>query len=181
MLVNADMKKEIIATTALAGIGIAALALAARNEPLETVDHLELDKYMGIWYEIASFPKCSQKDCTCTTVEYSLRDDGKIAVKNSCMVDGKPKITEGKASITNKKTNARLNVQFSWPFSGRHWIIALAADYSYAAVGHPNRKYLVILGRKPVMDSMTYNHLVLVAAGKGFDIRNLVKTTHETV
>ena len=173
------MKKEIIATTALAGIGIAALALAARNEALETVDNVELEKYMGKWYEIASFPQCAEKGCTGTTTEYSLRDDGEIIIKNSCLMDGKLKITEVKASIANKKTNARLDVQFSWPFSGKHWIIALAADYSYAAVGHPNRKYLVILGRKPVMDSMTYNHLVLVAAGKGFDIRKLVKTVQE--
>jgi len=49
-------------------------------------------------------------------------------------------------------------------------------DYSYAVVGHPNRKYLWILNRKPAMDSMTYNHLVLVAASRGFDIRKLVKT-----
>jgi apolipoprotein D and lipocalin family protein len=175
------MKKEIIATTALAGIGIAAAAItfASRNEPLETVAHVELDKYLGKWYEIAAFPQNFEKGCTNATAEYSLRDDGLIAIKNSCLVDGKPRIAEGKARVTDKKTNARLEVQFTWLPNGKYWIIALAPDYSYAVVGHPNRKYLWILGRKPVMDNMTYNHLVLVAASKGFDIRKLVKTVQE--
>jgi apolipoprotein D and lipocalin family protein len=174
------MKKEIIATTALAGIGIAAaITFASKNEPLETVAHVELDKYLGKWYEIAVFPQNFEKGCTNTTAEYSMMDDGKIAIKNSCLVDGKPKVIEGKAQVTDKKTNARLEVQFAWSFSGKYWIIALAPDYSYAVVGHPNRKYLWILGRKPVMDNMTYNHLVLVAASKGFDIRKLVKTVQE--
>ena len=174
------MKKEIIATTALAGLGLAAYAIATKNEPLETVGHVDLEKYLGKWYEIAAFPQGFEKDCTCTTAEYSLRDDGHIAVLNSCMINGNPKTVEGKATVTDKKTNAKLEVQFAWPFSGKYWIIALAPDYSYAVVGHPNRKYLWILGRKPVMDNMTYNHLVLIAAGKGFDIRKLVKTVQES-
>ncbi|HTD41914.1 MAG TPA: lipocalin family protein [Mucilaginibacter sp.] len=173
------MRKEIIAGTALAGIGIAALAIATRNKPLKTVGHVDLEKYLGTWYEIAKFPQSFEKGCTHVTAEYSLRDDGKVGVVNSCIKDGLPKITEGVASINDNKSNAKLDVQFQWPFSGKYWIIALAPDYSYAVVGHPNRKYLWILNRKPVMDSMTYNHLVLVAAGRGFDIRKLVKTVQE--
>ncbi len=174
------MKKEILATTALAGLGIAAYAIATKNEKLETVGYVDLDRYLGKWYEIAAFPQGFEKGCTCTTAEYSLREDGTIAVVNSCVINGNPKSVEGKATVTDKKTNAKLEVQFAWPFSGKYWIIALAPDYSYAIVGHPNRKYLWILGRKPAMDAMTYNHLVLVAAGKGFDIRKLVKTVQES-
>ena len=107
-------------------------------------------------------------------------DDGSIEVKNTCIKDGKIKTAIGTASVDDKKTNSKLDVSFFWPFSGKYWIIALAPDYSYAVVGHPNRKYLWILGRKPVMDNMTYNHLVLIAAGKGFDIRKLVKTVQES-
>lgn len=173
------MKKEILAGTALAGIGIAAFALAAKNKPLKTVDYVELEKYLGKWYEIAKFPQGFEKGCTGVTTEYSLRDDGKISVLNSCMKDGHLKTTDSLASVDDKESNAKLEVQFQWPFSGKYWIIALAPDYSYAVVGHPNRKYLWILNRKPVMDSMTYNHLVLIAASRGFDIRKLVKTVQE--
>ena len=170
------MKREIIAGTALAGIGIAAFALATKNKPLKTVGHVEMEKYLGKWYEIAKFPQGFEKGCTDVTAEYSLRDDGKISVTNNCTKDGQPKTSEGIAFIDDKDSNAKLEVQFQWPFSGKYWIIALAPDYSYAVVGHPNRKYLWIMNRKPVMDSMTYNHLVLVAASRGFDIRKLVKT-----
>jgi len=173
------MRKEIIAGTALAGIGLAAFAIATRNKSLKTVSHVDLEKYLGTWYEIAKFPQGFEKGCTNVTADYSLREDGKISVVNSCLKDGKPKITDGVASINDKESNAKLDVQFQWPFSGKYWIIALAPDYSYAVVGHPNRKYLWILNRKPVMDSMTYNHLVLVAAGRGFDIRKLEKTLQD--
>jgi apolipoprotein D and lipocalin family protein len=173
------MKREIIATTALAGLGIAALALASKNKPLETVSHVDIEKYLGKWYEIAAFPQSFEKGCTCTVAEYSLDDNGKIHVKNSCVKGGEHKVADGTVSVSDKKTNAKLEVQFQWPFSGKYWIIALAPDYSYAMVGHPNRKYLWILNRKPKMDDMTYNYLVLVAAGKGFDVRKLAKTGQE--
>src|ERR1700744_1502164 len=173
------MKKEIIATTALAGLGIAALALASKNKPLETVNHVDLEKYLGKWYEIAAFPQSFERGCACTVAEYSLDDNGKIHVKNSCVKDGEHVVADGTASISDKKTNAKLEVQFQWPFSGKYWIIALAPDYSYAMVGHPNRKYLWILNRKPKMDDMTYNYLVLMAAGKGFDVGKLGKPEQE--
>ena|ERR1700761_1550797 len=171
------MKKEIIATTALLGAaGIAALALHNTDEKLETVQYVELNKYLGRWYEIAAFPQSFEKGCSHTSAQYSLNDDGTIHVKNSCIKNGKSDIAEGKAMVTDKSTNAKLNVQFFWPFKGKYWIIGLAHDYSYAVVGHPNRKYLWILNRKPVMDAQTYNHLVVLAANKGFDVRNLIKT-----
>jgi len=173
------MKKELIAASALLGIGAAAIVLSNRNKPLKTVNTVDIEKYLGKWYEIAAFPQSFEKGCSNTVAEYSLMDDGKIQVKNTCIKDGKIKEATGVASVDDKKTNAKLDVSFFWPFNGKYWIIALAPDYSYAVVGHPNRKYLWILGRKPQMDAMTYNHLVLLAAGKGFDIRKLVKTVQD--
>jgi apolipoprotein D and lipocalin family protein len=171
------MKKEIIATSAILGVAsIAALALYAKPKPLATVQYVELDKYLGKWYEIAAFPQSFERGCSHTTANYGLNTDGSINVVNTCIKDGKIKIAEGKATVTDTKTNAKLSVQFFWPFKGKYWIIGLAHDYSYAVVGHPNRKYLWILGRKPIMDAQTYNHLVTLAADKGFDVRNLVKT-----
>jgi apolipoprotein D and lipocalin family protein len=172
------MRKEIIAGGALAGIGIAALAIATKNKPLETVGHVNLEKYLGKWYEIAKFPQTFEKNCTNVTAEYSMTDDGKINVLNSCLKNGEMVQTNGIATITDKNDNAKLNVQFQWPFAGKYWIIALAPDYTYAMIGHPNRKYLWILCRKPVLDNMAYNHLVLMAASKGFDVRKLEKTIH---
>jgi len=172
-------KREILASTVILGLaGAAAFALLNKDEPLQTVQYVELEKYLGKWYEIASFPQRFQRGCSNTSAEYSLNNDGSIAVKNSCIKEGKLSVADGEARVVSKKTNAKLTVQFQWPFKGKYWIIGLAHDYSYAIVGHPNRKYLWILSRKSQMDSQTYNHLVVLAASKGFDVRKLVKTIH---
>ncbi|WP_183566479.1 lipocalin family protein [Mucilaginibacter sp. SP1R1] len=167
------MKKEILATSVV--LGLAALALQARSKPLETVKYVELKKYLGTWFEIAAFPQTFEKGCICTSATYGLNTDGSLIVKNRCIRNNKLSVTEGKAFVTDN-TNAKLDVQFFWPFKGKYWIIDLARDYSYAVVGHPNRRFLWILSRRPTMDDQTYNELVVRAADKGFDVRNLVKT-----
>ncbi|MGZ3767100.1 MAG: lipocalin family protein [Mucilaginibacter sp.] len=173
------MKKEIVATMVL--VSVATLALRASTKPLETVKNVDLGKYLGKWYEIAAIPQNFEKGSIYTTAEYSMGDNGKIAIVNSAVKNGKTQITKGSAVVADGNTKAKLDVQFFWPFREKYWIIALAPDYSYAVVGHPNRKLLCILSRKPKMDNMTYNHLVVLAATKGFDIRKLVKTEQELV
>lgn len=161
---------------ALAAILFASAALALRKltkKPLDTVPHVELEKYLGKWYEIASFPQKFQKGCTYTSAHYSLNSDYTISVKNSCIANGEERIAMGIAKVTDKKTNAKLNVQFQWPFKGKYWILELAPDYSYAMVGHPNRNYLWILSRKPWMEMDVYKKLLMSADRKGFDVSRL--------
>ena len=168
------MKKEILATSVV--LGLAALALQAREKPLETVNYVDLKKYLGTWFEIAAFPQPFEKGCSCTSATYGLNKDGSIIVKNRCIKNNKLKVTEGKAFVTDKGTNSKLTVQFFWPCNSKYWIIDLAKDYSYAVVGHPNRRFLWILSRRPTLDDQTYNQLVVRAANKGFDVRRLAKT-----
>ena len=146
---------------------------------LETVPKVDVQRYMGKWYEIASFPQSFQKGCSCTVAEYELMDNGKVRVTNSCDAKGKRKVAKGKAWVTEKSTNAKLKVSFFWPFSGKYWIIDLADDYRYAVVGHPNRDYLWILSRTPQMDAQTYRQITERAKAKGFDITRLQKTRQE--
>jgi len=167
------MKKEILATSVV--LGLTALALQARCKPLETVKYVELKKYLGTWFEIAAFPKAFEKGCMCTSATYGLAENGSLIVKNRCIQDGDLKIKEGRAFVTDR-TNAKLDVEFFWPFRGKYWIIDLAKDYSYAVVGNPSRSSLWILSRRPTLDEQTYNELVVNAANKGFDVRKLVKT-----
>jgi apolipoprotein D and lipocalin family protein len=176
------MKKEILAASAaVAGLAAVAWIIKDKDEPLETVGHVDLERYLGKWYEIARFPQSFEEGCSYSTAEYSLNEDGSIKVINTCLKNGDIDIAEGKATIADKKTNAKLNVQFIPIFKGKYWIIALAPDYSYAMVGHPNRKYLWILSRTPEMNSQTYNYLLVQAAAKGFDVRKLLKTEQEYV
>jgi apolipoprotein D and lipocalin family protein len=146
---------------------------------LDVVPHVDLDKYLGKWYEIASFPQSFQKGCNCTSAEYFKTDGDYIRVLNSCRKDspeGELKTADGKAFVADTTTNAKLRVQFFWPFKGDYWIILLTDDYSYAVVGHPNRAYLWILSRTKVMDENLYNSILEKIKAKGFDITKLKKT-----
>jgi apolipoprotein D and lipocalin family protein len=161
-----------------AAAGATALAGAA-SRPLEAVSHVDIQRYLGTWYEIATIPQRFQKDCVRVTAHYSLRADGKIEVVNTCRkktLDGKAKSVRGKAWIVDKTTNAKLKVSFFWPFAGDYWIIDLDEDYQWAVVGHPARTYLWILSRTPRMDDALYDELLARIAAKGYDLAKIKKT-----
>jgi len=161
-----------------AAAGVTA-ASAAGTKPLEVVPRVDLPRYLGTWYEIATIPQRFQKGCVGVTAHYSLRADGKIDVVNVCRketLDGKSKSVRGKAWIVDKTTNAKLKVSFFWPFSGDYWIIDLDKDYQWAVVGHPARTYLWILCRTPQMDGALYEELLTRIAAKGYDLTRIKKT-----
>jgi len=148
------------------------------KEPLKTVESVDINKYMGKWYEIATIPQRFQKGCNCTTAEYTISNKGYVKVLNSCRLgssNGEIKQIEGKAFVSKKNT-AKLKVMFFWPFKAKYWIIDLADDYSYAVVGHPNRKYLWILSRKPKMDDTVYKQILDRLKKQKYNTDLLVKT-----
>ena len=151
----------------------------ATTKPLEVVPHVDLQRYLGTWYEIATIPQRFQMGCVGVTAEYSLRTNGDIQVVNTCLketLDGKIRRARGKARVVDRTTNAKLKVSFFWPFWGAYWIIGLDADYQWAIVGHPNRTYLWILGRSPQMDDTLYQELLALIAKKGYDLSKIKKT-----
>ena len=155
------------------------IAASGFSQSLQTVDTVDLDKYAGTWYEIAAFPQRFQKGCHGTTATYSKTSKDYIIVENKCRKDslnGKESSIKGKAFIDPGTGNAKLKVQFFWPFKGKYWIIDLAEDYTYAVVGHPDRDYLWILSRTPQMKEPLYQEIVARIAKKDFDVSQLVKT-----
>jgi apolipoprotein D and lipocalin family protein len=122
------------------------------SAPLETVENVDLDRYLGLWYEIARYPNSFEENCEGVTAEYARRDDGLISVTNTCRKgspDGETKVANGRAKVADEATNAKLKVSFFGPFWGDYWIIGLAEDYSLAIVGEPEGRYLWILSRTP--------------------------------
>ncbi len=147
--------------------------------PLQTVAHVDLSRYLGSWYEIASFPQSFQRGCTATTATYTLRNDGDIDVLNRCRkgsIDGEENSALGRARVVDRATNAKLEVSFFRPFWGDYWIIDLSDDYSYAVVGHPGRDYLWILSRTPTMAAATYESLITRLQAHGYETSRLVRT-----
>ena len=150
-----------------------------RLPPLETVAQVDLSRYLGTWYEIASFPQSFQRGCTATTADYTVRPDGDIDVLNRCRVGsigGKEKTALGRARVVDRSTNAKLEVSFFRPFWGDYWIIDLADDYTYSVVGHPGRDYLWILSRTPTMSEATYEAIATRLKAQGYETARLRRT-----
>lgn len=144
-----------------------------------TVDTVDLKRYSGLWYEIASYPQKFQKGCCGTTARYTLSEKGYVIVENNCYRDslnGRLSNIKGKAFTDKNGKNAKLKVQFFKPFKGKYWILELDTAYNYAAVGHPNRKYLWILSRAPQMETVLYEKILSRLREKGFDTTKLRKT-----
>jgi apolipoprotein D and lipocalin family protein len=144
--------------------------------PPEVVQQVDLGRYVGTWYEIASFPQRFQKGCTDSRAEYRLRDDGDVEVMNSCLRNGQVDTVKGKAWVVDRSTNAKLKVSFFWPFRGDYWIIELGKEYEYAVVSAPSRRYLWILARQPRMDDALYASIVARLKERGFDMARLQRT-----
>jgi len=170
-----NLRKELHVTVS-ALLWSAATAMAS---DLKTVDKVDLDRYVGLWYEIASYPSWFQRGCTGTTAEYKWRDDGLIEVVNSCRkgsLDGKLKRATGRAKVVDTDSNAKLKVSFFGPFWGDYWILELDPDYQWAVVGVPSRKYLWILSRTPRLDAATYQQILESLPRRGFDLSRLRET-----
>ena len=147
------------------------------NDDVTTVPWVDLNLYVGKWFEIASIPQSFQRKCVRnTTAEYSLVQNDLIKVLNSCdKEDGKRMMAEGRARIEDTTSNSKLRVTFvkliQWVFTfgGNYWIIDLAPDYSYAVVGDPSRKYLWILARQPTLPIKTLATIERKITDQGYD------------
>jgi apolipoprotein D and lipocalin family protein len=161
----------------LAGTGC---GLPGLYPPLDVVDEVDVERYMGTWYEIARYPNFFQgADCAGTTAQYTLRDDGQVTVLNRCLrggLDGSAQSIEGVARVVDATTNAKLKVRFFGPFEGDYWIIDLDEDYQWAVVGEPSRMFLWILSRTPTMDAETYAEIIGRLPEKLYDPERLSQT-----
>jgi apolipoprotein D and lipocalin family protein len=152
--------------------------------PLQTVAKVDLSRYTGTWFEIASYPQRFQRGCTGTTATYTLRDAGEIGVVNRCRkgsLDGVEDSAEGRARVVDTSTNAKLEVTFFWPFWGDYWVIDLGERYEYAVVGHPSRDYLWILSRTPHMEDAVYQGILDRLRAKGYPLDRLQNTLQPAV
>jgi apolipoprotein D and lipocalin family protein len=146
---------------------------------LPTVASVDLARYAGTWYEIASYPQRFQKGCVATRTIYTLGAGGRIGVYNECRkdsLDGPLKSVEGQARVVDAATNAKLEVSFFWPFWGAYWIIGLDPDYRWAVVGHPSRNYLWILSRTRGLDESIYQRILARLPTLGYDPARLHRT-----
>ena len=160
---------------------------AQKSGPVQTVDHVDLSRYTGTWFEVASIPQRFQKDCERNTkAEYSLTDTGEIKVINSCeKASGERKDVEGRAKVVGPETNSKLEVTFvhlfSWIylFGGDYWILDLADDYSYALIGHPEKAYAWILSRTPAISPENLEAAIETLRSQGYDLCDVLTSIQD--
>ncbi|MCX6233540.1 MAG: lipocalin family protein [Bacteroidetes bacterium] len=186
--INLDVNEKSSPNNAMKRLGTYLISLTMlfsscctkKHLPLDTVPAVDLNRYAGKWYEIAKYPVRFEEGCRCVTAEYSLTSKGYVTVTNRCQKSGgKLSSINGKAFVVKGSNNAKLKVQFFWPFRANYWIIDLSPDYSYAVVSDPHRKYLWILCRTRTMESQVFNAILGNLTKKGFDIDKLEKTDQE--
>lgn len=155
-------------------------ACSSKHAPLETVKQVDLDRYLGKWYEIARFEHKFEKDCKNVTATYSLKDNSDIEVVNRC-----EKITSGKktkavgTAYSVDNTNAKLRVSFFRPFYGDYWILYLDKDYKHVLVGSPSREYLWILARDKTISNETKTKILEKVPSLGFDKNKFIWTVQD--
>ena len=151
------------------------------------MDAVDLNRYVGEWFEVARFPNRFQSRCVSDVrASYTQRPDGRLEVINRCRTeDGSITEAHGVARVTDDRTFAKLKVRFApavlsfLPFVwGDYWILGLASDYSWATVGSPDRNYLWILARTPSLRAERFASALAAAQANGFDVERLTKTMH---
>lgn len=147
------------------------------------IKELDIDRYLGTWYEIARFDHSFERGLVGVAADYSMREDGKIKVINSGYKDslsGKFSKAIGKAKIPDPVNEpAKIKVSFFWIFYADYFVLELDKDYNWAIIGSSSDKYLWILSRNPQMDANLYRELLGKIEKRGYDISKLIKVVQK--
>lgn len=149
--------------------------LTGRLPNIKVIQNLDINKYMGQWYEIARFDSSFEpKEVISAEAFYEL-DNGLIKVRNTGVYkDGRREVINGVASSKYSETNiGKLNVSFFPPFTGDYWIIMLADDYRYSVVTSPNGKFLWILGREETISESDRTDILSKLTELEYDVSKL--------
>jgi apolipoprotein D and lipocalin family protein len=151
------------------------------TESIPAIKSFDLQRFLGMWYEVARLPHSFEKGLDKVTATYTVRDDGKIGVLNRGFdtVKGEWKEANGKARMKDSAAGAFLEVSFFWIFYADYKVIELdTVNYSYAMVTSSSKKYLWILSRTPHLDDAIYATLIRKAGEWGFNTSVIYKLHH---
>lgn len=147
--------------------------------PMSVVGAVDLNRYLGKWYEIARFPNRFEAGCQAVTATYSLNTDDTINVANACTKGGVTEVANGKAWVVE---TAKLKVTFvPWLGSiaaGDYWILDVKPDYSMAVVGAPKGGFGWILARVPALSKGDTDRALKILAKNGYDTTQLEWVQH---
>ena len=176
-----------LALAAAAAVTLGACAVMMRGrvgnrsvpEPAKTVD---LNRYVGLWYEIGRYENWFERGCEAVTAEYRVRDNGAVQVINTCRVgspNGPTKVAEGRAKVVAGSGNSKLKVSFFGPFFfGDYWVLDHDPDYAWSIVGEPSGRYLWLLSRTAEPSAETREVIDARVRELGYDMSLIRRTQH---
>ncbi len=150
--------------------------------PIHTASSVDIERFMGDWYVIASIPTYIEKEAHNAIESYRLAEDGTIETTftfNKGAFDGPLKIYRPRGFIQDKRSNAVWGMQFFWPFKAEYRIIFLAEDYSQTVIGRTKRDYVWIMARKPSLPDDDYNRILDFLKVQGYDLSKLRKVPQQ--
>jgi apolipoprotein D and lipocalin family protein len=146
------------------------------QRPITTVEHVDLQRFMGDWYVIANIPTFLERGAHNAVESYALNADGTVATRfsfNADSFDGKRKVHHPKGYVLDTQSNALWGMRFLWPFKAEYRVIWLDADYTQTIIGRSKRDYVWIMARKPSIPEADYNKLVRFLGDEGYDTARL--------
>lgn len=169
--------------TLLAITGVTLLVgCQASMPPLEPVDSVDLERFMGDWYVIANIPTFVEKGAHNAVENYRLDDDGTIATTftfRKDAFDGPEKQYHPRGYVRDTQSNAEWGMQFVWPFKGDYRIIYLEDDYSTTIIGRNKRDYVWLMAREPQMSADEYANAVQIIVDAGYDVSDLQRVPQQ--
>ena len=152
------------------------------TRPITTVENVDINRFMGDWYVIASIPTFIEKDAFNALESYRMDADGNIATTfqfNKGSLTGPLKIYNPKGFIRDKTSNAVWDMQFIWPFKAEYRIIYLSEDYTQTVIGRSKRDYVWIMARSSAIPEDDYKRILTFLEKEGYDLANLRKVPHD--
>ena len=144
----------------------------SQHAPMPTVEHVDIDRFMGDWYVVANIPTFLEKDAFNAIERYEKNDDGSIATTfsfNAGSFSGERKTYHPTGYIKNSETNALWGMQFIWPIKADYRIVYLDEDYSRTIIGRQARDYVWVMSRKPELSENEYAEMVELIGRLGYD------------
>lgn len=157
-------------------------ACAARGPEMETVDYVDIERFMGDWYVIANIPTFLEKEAYNAVETYALNDDGSIATTFTFRkggFDGEEKEFNPKGFISDTSTNATWGMRFVWPIKADYRIIYVDDDYSKTVIARQKRDFIWIMARSPQIPDAEYQEMVELAESVGYDVSKIQRVPQQ--
>ncbi len=152
--------------------------------PMQTVSRVELDRFMGDWYVVASIPTFIEKNAFNPVENYRLQEDGSIATTftfNKGALDGPVKKYHPVGYVKDTQSNALWGMQFIWPFKADYRIVYLDSNYQNTIISRQARDYVWIMSRSPQISDEQLARYKKIVAGLGYDVSKLQQPLHKII